>query len=1334
MVHNSEGEPKKTNDSAVETATVESVPMTSGGESISGDISLEQSAPKPPKSFLIDDGQIAGKRGEREAQNAMEIENFLGQVGQQSSESFNPGIIQDLVEDTQEEKSNYYNGTVTTLEESIDMQIEENDLELGNTEANLYFNQEDNNQFVNDYYDADALKAIGVDIKDFQGYLNKTEFSQDFEEDLKEGVYGSYDKDDEASLLVAKERAIATALGNYIDDTDTKANEKEFLKDYKNNPGKYGNTEDFREAYKKYAEENKLGTLYDTNKASEYAKDNFQNLLQREEESSLAREAELARKESMGNTDVVGQSAYNFVAETAKGAYGEALNLVNFIDDKLGFDSIAKQRRLLTAEDGYADAQRALDYMHIKGDGITWVDGKEYIRTYDGTLYNKTDNARVSGVINATTEESINKAIDQDGKFMSDWSATGTSATVGGVTGALIFQIAGQKGMGLAVKGAGKLATVSGATERALATANGFSSVKKYRKATSLLKGTKGKIWNGKKFTTLKGVGDFKLPVSQQVIESTVFQSMYGGVTGYEGTLQAAKEAGLSNQQAEDLALQAQTEMGVLYAATGPINPRLRALEKLDNIIAGGNIFKQAVNNFKKAGNSKLIFRETLAKKGKEAMRSLAKGGNSFLQEGAKETVQENIQQAGEYLIVNKNLNEQAGVDFLKDTYTQQDIVDTSILSAAVGGLAGGNLNLNFKANQNERLQNLFFVGKDIKAAKAKFDYLIKKGKITQEEADTIIEQAEAVSNTTTEIPSWMQDSPEEIIQSAVILNRIKKLEADKKNLAKTYHAEVDQEIESAYDELKTLKEKAAKQLAAKEAEVVTNIAGKENVDTYNSIEEMKAAGIDESELNSDGIMEKDGKIIINLAVAARTKAISVGSHELLHRVLRSELKNNKAMPEIINQFREILKTNGALENIENKLKYGISQGNYDITFNEDGSVSGADIDEYITFFSDAVSKNEIPFELLQEPGWRKLGRVIANAWKTKFGNKSKDFTSGQQVFDFIKDYQSTLKKSGKLTNQAKSKLKASEKEIDSDKKSSVNKPTVLESINSLVPENVTTKAEFQNRKVFNAVYAATEPGGAISNYVRSKSESKEVADKAMESVVDRLINYDPAAVRKKANGDPITFGEFIFANTNFGKLDARKSLAIEAKETARKVSIDSEQAKEIADSGSSSNTGAQSKPRRMNLITRGVVSAKAIDNIKNVIKTAVSNLNVKFDESTSLNVTVKPYIAALKKGFSEKALLKVVTQEMGNGGDLKSWMRKHKAAILDNMTTTYLIGAFPAAIQKQVKGTIHGLAIGLVKKFKEKRPQLVAQVERPVRLWLEDYLTQAVKYLMLNL
>jgi len=323
-------------------------------------------------------------------------------------------------------------------------------------------------------------------------------------------------------------------------------------------------------------------------------------------------------------------------------------------------------------------------------------------------------------------------------------------------------------------------------------------------------------------------------------------------------------------------------------------------------------------------------------------------------------------------------------------------------------------------------------------------------------------------------------------------------------------------------------------------------------------------------------------------------------------------------------------------------------------------------------------------------------GKLMAS-WRKLRSPKLAEVTeikTGKDVLDLIISFNSSFDK-GELSGLAKKVASKNVKaaattasENSNNTKLSKSKPTVLESINALVPDNVITKAEFQNRKVFNAVYAATEPGGAISNYVRSKSESKEVADKAMESVVDRLINYDPAAVRKKANGDPITFGEFIFANTNFGKLDARKSLAIEAKETARKVSIDSEQAKEIADKDTAADPRDTGKSKRMNLVTRGVVSTEAISKAQETVKRAIGALKVPFNKNTSLNVTVKPYIAALKKGFAEKELVKAVAQDMGNGGDLKSWMRKHKTAILDNMTTTYLIGAFPAAIQKQVKGT----------------------------------------------
>jgi hypothetical protein len=414
-----------------------------------------------------------------------------------------------------------------------------------------------------------------------------------------------------------------------------------------------------------------------------------------------------------------------------------------------------------------------------------------------------------------------------------------------------------------------------------------------------------------------------------------------------------------------------------------------------------------------------------------------------------------------------------------------------------------------------------------------------------------------------------------------------------------------------------------------------------------------------------NGIENAEGTVIVHETNAIKNGKVGVYSHELLHAVANSKLSESdqsKVGDELLS-FLEVnypgltVRLNQALEPYKGKPNYS---------------------KEVINAFSDLLSGGEV----IDDTILQKMKSVFNKMFK---GTDLK-LDDAESTFYFVRDF-NKVAQFGNPFVYVKSKG-GDNKEKSESKASLANKPTVLESINALVPADVTTKAEFQNRKVFNAVYAATEPGGAISNYVRSKSESKEVADKAMESVVDRLINYDPAAVRKKANGDPITFGEFIFANTNFGKLDARKSLAIEAKETARKVSIDSEQAKEIADKDTTTDSRDSGKPRRMNLLTRGIVSAEAISKATKVVESAVGALKVPFNKQTSLNVTVKPYIAALKKGFADKALVKAVAQDMGNGGDLKSWMRKHKAAILDNMTTTYLIGAFPAAIQKQVKGT----------------------------------------------
>jgi predicted kinase/septum formation topological specificity factor MinE len=133
---------------------------------------------------------------------------------------------------------------------------------------------------------------------------------------------------------------------------------------------------------------------------------------------------------------------------------------------------------------------------------------------------------------------------------------------------------------------------------------------------------------------------------------------------------------------------------------------------------------------------------------------------------------------------------------------------------------------------------------------------------------------------------------------------------------------------------------------------------------------------------------------------------------------------------------------------------------------------------------------------------------------------------------------------------------------------------TALESINNLIPSDVKTKEDYQefvrDRKRFAPLGKALEENGVISNYVKSKSVGDEYVD-AMESVTDRVIGlrgtFNPERLRE--DGTKVgkeAFGEFIFANTNFAKRDAKKALAIRKIESDKTTSIDTEEAKDVID------------------------------------------------------------------------------------------------------------------------------------------------------------------------
>ena len=111
-------------------------------------------------------------------------------------------------------------------------------------------------------------------------------------------------------------------------------------------------------------------------------------------------------------------------------------------------------------------------------------------------------------------------------------------------------------------------------------------------------------------------------------------------------------------------------------------------------------------------------------------------------------------------------------------------------------------------------------------------------------------------------------------------------------------------------------------------------------------------------------------------------------------------------------------------------------------------------------------------------------------------------------------------------------------------------------------------------------------------------------------------------------------------------------------------------------------------KPVFKKLISSRVISTEALVNIKNKVLSTVRTLKAAIDSNTSVNKTVSPLIAEIKKEMGKQADIDL-KKEMGGKKDdqLKKFLINAKKAILQNMTTTWLMTAMPGAVQKRVDG-----------------------------------------------
>jgi hypothetical protein len=309
-------------------------------------------------------------------------------------------------------------------------------------------------------------------------------------------------------------------------------------------------------------------------------------------------------------------------------------------------------------------------------------------------------------------------------------------------------------------------------------------------------------------------------------------------------------------------------------------------------------------------------------------------------------------------------------------------------------------------------------------------------------------------------------------------------------------------------------------------------------------------------------------EIIINKNRSIEEKAVTVASHELLHSLLLNTVKNDPS--NAVSLGRALLSKLNSI-NID---KIQNSDFKKRMELYADNTLD-VQMEEALTLFSDAIATGDIKFE---ENTFTKIGDNVRRTLQ-RFGVANIKFNNGRDVYNFIKDYSKSIEK-GELTKAqiklaeegAEGKLLKSKQEditkTDKQKLAKSERATVLEEINKLIPESVQTQADlFSDARTFTKIYnAIDQDGGVINNYIKSRSSSTAEAELAIESVKDRLMNFDPQAKRKDGSTIGIEgFGEFIFANTAFGKLDAKKKLYQESQRKAQETSID-ESVKQIAD------------------------------------------------------------------------------------------------------------------------------------------------------------------------
>jgi len=431
--------------------------------------------------------------------------------------------------------------------------------------------------------------------------------------------------------------------------------------------------------------------------------------------------------------------------------------------DELGGDQAADELRYLNEQRQLErPTQRQVAYADGKA---VYLNGKKYLVDEKGTIYDKDNQLIVNDLIDPS---SANKILEDAKKSKEeDWffSPQGTAVQAGSVVGDMVWQIAWQ------------------------------ATVGRFTKGSNLL--TKGLT---------------KLSIPKATANAIIAQSSLGYTQAYEQTLREAKEAGLTEKESEQIAGDAAQRTAAWYGVTSIISPQTKAVESLFGS-AEKSLIKKAVNAYKT--NGKQGFISTL----NQGFKELPKKAVAFGEEGGKEFAQENIQQVGDTSWINAQKNIEAGKEISDETMSYSDFINTSILSFLSGGTAANLKMPSFSGNKKTQIRNLYQLSQNMDVLDANLNEMVSNKVITQEDADNVKKDAIAVSRGVTRIPKDTDPN----IQLDVMrkLSDIQDLEDSKKTLDKSFHPQIDDQIQEKRNEVENVYKESLK---TKKKEEVENI------------------------------------------------------------------------------------------------------------------------------------------------------------------------------------------------------------------------------------------------------------------------------------------------------------------------------------------------------------------------------------------------------------------------------------------------------------------------------------------------------------------------------